>query len=1434
METIPTCLRPTNLTATATTTNSISVSWTPGVSETSWDIIYGALGFDPETEGTTIPSVTSNPYTITGLTSTTTYEIYVRAICGANDVSNWSNSLTASTTMVPEALPYQTDFTTDQSWMMNNGAAPNYWMMGTPSGATGSALFVTNDGTSAAYTITSASVAMAEKLFTMPAGDSVHVVFDVQVGGEGTSTPYDYLKVFLTPATVEFTAGATSSNTQSSYTYSENAFDFNDYLSQTGNSSYPYKLSLTQGNTLHIDMNVVNPDPNGSAKIVFLWRNDGSSGTQPGAIIRNFSIEANGSSPVVTDPTVATNAATNIAQTTATLSATITNPDNVTITAKGFEWKATTGGTYTQIVGTGTDNTFTADLSGLTANTSYTYKAFITFNSTTVYGSEMSFTTLENNIPPGDALPCPGHETVTDYDGNVYNTVKIGEQCWMKENLRVTHYEDGTALVLGTTTSDTEPYYYDYSSSPIPLADRGYLYNWLAVMHGTNSSSTNPSNVQGVCPDGWHVPSYEEWTQLASYVSSQNEYTCAGNSSDIAKALASTEGWDISSGECYPGDQSVHANNTTGFSGIPAGYYRNDPSLSGSIAIFWSSSSSDSNPNGAYCYRLSSGHSTLNVFYNSKSDGHSVRCVLGEGCTTQNTEFSETSCGDYTWNGQTYTQSGDYTQTFTNAAGCDSVVTLHLTISPIYNVTESREVCIAALPYDWNGVTFYETSTQTATLTASNGCDSVITMLLTVIPNPVVNITRFADYPLTVCVGGSTALQANVTGNSDENSYQWYKNGIILSGENSQILNIPNLTYNVDDIYSVEISQSNISCSNMASVNINTLVSVIPIYTTNITGIDNVCEGGTVTLTATVNGVTAGDMLSYQWYRVTSGYPNIIDGATSSSYETSNLLLAGSYDYYVEVSSSIPGCSVTSPTVPANVVPDPTVSLQGDNSVCVGSSLTLNAFISGGTTDSEYTYTWEWVGSVAGQTITSTPFLSHDANYPLDSPLYFTVTISRDDNTGCNATSSIHTVNVQNTFVVTISETACGSYTWNGQTYTQSGDYTQTFTSTGGCDSIVTLHLTIVAAPTLTLSTDHSTMCAGGTTTLSATVNASPLIPNNFNYEWIVDNGTPIPGVTSSYDLTLNAAGIHTIQARISQNDSPGCTSDLSYPIIVQVAEQPIVSLSPVDNNTICEGGSITLDATVSNYNNTINGVTNSGIYGVLTFDWYDNGVAVTQDIVINNATNQQIYTLNTVGDHHYSVAVTTSGHNCLTQVSNNEDVSVVNDPSWTNVSVSGSNNSHLCLGETISLTAWIQGGVFNEMGTDGYIQWMVTDANGMTSNVTSGIGGNAYDIPSDTGTFVYTPTYIGDIGYGCQLTNPDDALVEITVSPLPTARFTSGNGTQLCDNDPNASAQLTIEFTGVPPFSCQIMDNYHNITTYFSTPNNNYSFYVAPSVTTS
>lgn len=107
--------------------------------------------------------------------------------------------------------------------------------------------------------------------------------------------------------------------------------------------------------------------------------------------------------------------------------------------------------------------------------------------------------------------PFDGATTVTDFDGNVYSTVKLGTQCWMRENLRTTHYADGTEIPLGDElASFTDPLYFNHPAGSLTLVERGYLYNYPAVMHGDSSSWEIPSGVQGICPDGWHVPSLLE------------------------------------------------------------------------------------------------------------------------------------------------------------------------------------------------------------------------------------------------------------------------------------------------------------------------------------------------------------------------------------------------------------------------------------------------------------------------------------------------------------------------------------------------------------------------------------------------------------------------------------------------------------------------------------------------------------------------------------------------------------------------------------------------------------------------------------------------------------------------------------------------------------------------------------------------------------
>lgn len=345
-------------------------------------------------------------------------------------------------------------------------------------------------------------------------------------------------------------------------------------------------------------------------------------------------------------PTATTAPATDLTATSATLNGTITNPDNVTVTAQGFEWKATTGGTYTQVNAMG--ETMAYSLTGLTANTSYTYRAFVTTANGTNYGEEVTFTTLSaGGTAVIDEKSCPEAQTVTDHEGNVYATVQIGNQCWMRDNLRTTTSPStGTYLIPASGTYYTytgkQAFWYNNDSATYAPMNYGLLYNWNAAVdtfntaYGETSVNTSSSNAvsvtftgprRGICPAGWHLPSDAEWTQLTNYVSSQSEFQCGGNSNDIAKALASETGWNSSTDNCAVGNDSG-ANNATGFSAIPAGHrYGSFFSFynAGAGACFWSSSPNFSN--NAYYRNLGYDRAYVDSGTVPKNNGRSVRCL---------------------------------------------------------------------------------------------------------------------------------------------------------------------------------------------------------------------------------------------------------------------------------------------------------------------------------------------------------------------------------------------------------------------------------------------------------------------------------------------------------------------------------------------------------------------------------------------------------------------------------------------------------------------------------------------------------------------------------------------------------------------------------------------------------------------------------------
>ena len=235
----------------------------------------------------------------------------------------------------------------------------------------------------------------------------------------------------------------------------------------------------------------------------------------------------------------------------------------------------------------------------------------------------------QQNNPDANAPFTCGQSQVTDHDGNAYNTVQIGEQCWMKENLRVTCYSDGTPIELSFFTNFDTPYRYLPHNNESLVPQNGYLYNWIAVVRDRlSSSSANPSKVQGICPNGWHVPSDAEWTQLTKYVASKSENNCGNGKDYIGKALASTTGWEKSNIKCSTGYHQEE-NDATGFSAMPSGIYTdfNQYDKFGGYCCFWSCTQED---RGKAFYRgirydteFIYGTSTTYI----KTNGCSVRCL---------------------------------------------------------------------------------------------------------------------------------------------------------------------------------------------------------------------------------------------------------------------------------------------------------------------------------------------------------------------------------------------------------------------------------------------------------------------------------------------------------------------------------------------------------------------------------------------------------------------------------------------------------------------------------------------------------------------------------------------------------------------------------------------------------------------------------------
>lgn len=291
-------------------------------------------------------------------------------------------------------------------------------------------------------------------------------------------------------------------------------------------------------------------------------------------------------------PTVSTSDITAITVNSAVSGGNVTDNGGAEVTARGVCWSNSQNPTISSNkTNDGSGNgSFVSNITGLSSSTTYYVRAYATNNEGTGYGNEQSFTS--NGI------------AVQDIDGNYYNTVIIGPQTWMKENLKSTRYNDGSSIpnITDNTSWENLSYgaycWYDNDQSSYK-STYGALYNWYAV------------NTGKLCPTGWHVPNENEWSALINYL---------GGTGIAGGKLKET-------GTIHWNPPNTGATNESGFSARGSGYrsYGGAFTAIGQTGAWWSATENDASSAGTRGLRSDS--QSVDAYINGKIHGFSVRCI---------------------------------------------------------------------------------------------------------------------------------------------------------------------------------------------------------------------------------------------------------------------------------------------------------------------------------------------------------------------------------------------------------------------------------------------------------------------------------------------------------------------------------------------------------------------------------------------------------------------------------------------------------------------------------------------------------------------------------------------------------------------------------------------------------------------------------------
>lgn len=358
---------------------------------------------------------------------------------------------------------------------------------------------------------------------------------------------------------------------------------------------------------------------------------------------------------------------------------------------------------------------------------------------------------------------------------------------------------------------------------------------------------------------------------------------------------------------------------------------------------------------------------------------------------TYNTSFNAAICQDatYTWAGTSYTTAGSYPFTFSTVKGCDSIVTLNLTVNPTYHTSFSASICQGD-SYFWAGISYNTAGSYLQSFTTVNGCDSVVTLNLIVNPvysNPITAI---------ICQGNSYVFGGNTFSASGTYTHTFTTAAGCDSVVTLNLAVTPALTYSFNasictgDTFVWDGTSYNSSgsyaktfttsggCDSIVTLN---LVEN-PVYNTSFDAM--VCQGN-----------------AYIW----AGQSYSVSGSYPKSFSTTL------------------GCD-SNVTLHLSVTPALTSSVSA--AICQGA-----------------TYTWVGVGYTTSGTYTQNLTTA----------------------SGCDSIAAL-VLTVNQTFNTDFNVSICegSAYTWAGQSYNTAGDYSRTFTTVNGCDSVVILHLSVKPA----------------------------------------------------------------------------------------------------------------------------------------------------------------------------------------------------------------------------------------------------------------------------------------------------------------------------------------------------------------------------------